>query len=98
MAYPTLTVPKGQTLRVSALFKSLGEFIDPTTVTCKYALTASPGSPTSASVVKAATGKYHADIDTTSLTAGEYTVTWKGVGAALALRERKFVVTTPVIP
>lgn len=98
MAAPTLVVPKGNVVRSYFQVKSLGAFVAPTTITCKYALTSSPGSPTSAIVSTDGTGRYHADIDTSSLDAGTYTITWKGVGAAIALIERQVTVSTPTIP
>lgn len=98
MAAPTLVVAKGNILRTVFQCKSLGSFIDPTTVTCKYALTSSPGSPASATPVKDSAGCYHADIDTTSLTVGVYTLTWKGTGTAIALIERQVSVVAAVIP
>ena len=76
----------GSLVRTSETFTdAAGTLIDPTTVTLKWNIvpngTGSPGSTTTwtylgtGSIVKDSTGKYHADLDTTSLP-GQWQGAW----------------------
>lgn len=96
MADANYTELKGNILRSYFQVKSLGDFISPTTVTCKF-IKDGDVSPTSAVVAQDGVGRYHADIDTSSLSAGDYTVSWKGTGAAVCKDEKKFTLKEATI-
>lgn len=96
MAAPNFELVKGNILRSFFQVKNAGTFSSPTTVTCKTQLDG--GSPASQTVVQDGVGRYHADIDTTSMTAGEYSLSWAATGAAVAKNERRFTLTEALIP
>lgn len=92
---PNKEVVKGNVLRSYFQIKSAGSFIS-ATVTCKYQLDGD--SSATATVVQDGVGRYHADINTTSLTAGNYSLSWTATGAAVAKNERRFTLTEALIP
>jgi hypothetical protein len=82
------TVLAGNLVRLSVEFRDDAQVLtDPTTVTIRVGLDATPG--TSLSVVKDSVGVYHADWDTTDLEAGDYWVVAEGTGALIAARQIK---------
>jgi hypothetical protein len=97
MADPNYSFVKGNVLRSYFQVKSQGGFISPSVVTCKFQRDGD-GSPTSATVAQDGVGCYHADIDTSSLTAGDFSLSWQGTGAAVCKREKRFTLTEALIP
>ena len=96
MSAPNFSVVKGNIIRATFQVKCLGSFIDPSAVTCKTKLDGD--SSASQTVVKDGTGRYHADINTTSMTAGEYSLSFTATGTAIAKVERRFTLTEALIP
>ena len=96
MPAPNYEIVKGNILRSVFQVKVLGEFVSPTSVTCKTKLDGD--TEDSQVVVTDGVGRFHADIDTSSMTAGEYSLSWQGAGAAIAKNERRFTVTEALIP
>src|SRR4051812_25030190 len=89
---------KGALVRVTTTFTSptTGAVVDPTTVTFKYRNgtgSITSWTVTAGQIVKASTGVYHADIDTT----GEGTWHWAfyGTGTNQGAKEGSFDVVTP---
>lgn len=96
MAAPNFEIVKGNILRTVFQVKTLGGFKSPTTVTCKSKIDG--GSSSTHTVVTDGEGRFHADIDTSSMTAGEYSLSWQGTGAAVAKNERRFIIREALIP
>lgn len=96
MAEPYATYTKGNVFRAGFQVKNLGAFISPTTVTCKTKIDG--GSSVDQVVLQDGVGRYYADIDTTSMTAGDYSLSWQGTGAAVCKKEQRFTVKEALIP
>lgn len=96
MAAPNYEIVKGNILRSTFQVKVLGEFTSPTSVTCSTKLDGASAS--TQSVTQDGVGRYHADIDTSSMAAGDYSLSWHGTGAAVAKNERRFTVKEALIP
>lgn len=96
MAAPNYEIVKGNILRATFQVKVLGAFTSASSVTCETKLDGSSSS--SQIVVQDGVGRYHADIDTSSMTAGEYSMSWTATGAVVAKVERRFTVTEALIP
>lgn len=95
MADPYYTILKGNVLRAEWQVKSFGSFLAPSVITCKTLIDG--GSPVSQVVLTDGDGRYHADIDTSSMTAGTYTVSWLGTGTAIAKAEMRFVIEEALV-
>lgn len=83
----------GDVIRINATFtNSGGTLVDPSSYSLKYRrhLDGPNSATTVGSLVRASTGLYYADVDTSALEEGEYHFRWRGFGANAAAAEGRF--------